>query len=129
MQIDALILLFSTFDTLSSYFFLKSVVSFVILHRLNCLLWNTPHQLYFFTLSVSPAVCLCFPRLWDLGHFNNIFFFNINFIGKLEMIFGLYTLCGTYLLHVLSVPQGTLVCVWESFRLRRLRRLRILFSL
>ena len=26
----------------------------------------------------------------------------------------------------LSVPQGTLVCVWESFRLRRLR---ILFSL
>ena len=31
---------------------------------------------------------------------------------------------GTLLL--LSVPQGTLVCVWESFRLRRLR---ILFSL
>ena len=30
---------------------------------------------------------------------------------------------------LLSVPQGTLVCVWESFRLRRLRRLRILFSL
>ena len=29
----------------------------------------------------------------------------------------------------LSVPQGMLVCVWESFRLRRLRRLRILFSL
>ena len=29
----------------------------------------------------------------------------------------------------LSVPQGTLVCVWEGFRLRRLRRLRILFSL
>ena len=26
----------------------------------------------------------------------------------------------------LSVPQGTLVCVWETFRLRRLR---ILFSL
>ena len=26
----------------------------------------------------------------------------------------------------LSVPQGTLVCVWENFRLRRLR---ILFSL
>ena len=29
-------------------------------------------------------------------------------------------------LFLLSVPQGTLVCVWESFRLRRLR---ILFSL
>ena len=29
----------------------------------------------------------------------------------------------------LSVPQGTLVCVWESFWLRRPRRLRILFSL
>ena len=29
----------------------------------------------------------------------------------------------------LSVPCGTLVCVWETFRLRRLRRLRILFSL
>ena len=27
---------------------------------------------------------------------------------------------------LLSVPQGTLVCVWETFRLRRLR---ILFSL
>ena len=35
-------------------------------------------------------------------------------------------------INELSVPQGTLVCVWESFwlrRLRRLRRLRILFSL
>ena len=34
--------------------------------------------------------------------------------------------------NYLSIPQGTLVCVWESFRLRRLHRLhrlRILFSL
>ena len=33
------------------------------------------------------------------------------------------------ILLLLSVPQGTLVCVWETFRLRRLHRLRILFSL
>ena len=32
-------------------------------------------------------------------------------------------------LVLLSVPCGTLVCVWETFRLRRLCRLRILFSL
>ena len=38
------------------------------------------------------------------------------------------TLSANFFTRELSVPCGTLVCVWETFRLRRLCRLRILFS-
>ena len=66
---------------------------------------------------------------YDHGHpeegIGKVFFFIIFFLVTTCTLNKLFKIC-TLKRSLLSVPCGTLVCVWETVRLRRLR---ILFSL